>query len=276
MFNIKSWFKKKEPALEIDKTANDLSLQVFNLDSRFYSFFNKVKQDIGKLSQWVFYLNSQSEQANNCISQLNSKLDSKTLNLAEKADLKAIKVDLNALQSANLQVNQQISELNIALNRMSKSVEASDLGQKVLSEQIHALQRSMNSISAAHLNAQKAGEHLQTQQHMQQIILKTQSNSQRNSEITPQLHDVIENDAWLHQITGLSSSEKAILKILYSSDTPVTYSHISGKTKLNYGTVKNIICRLRKKHISVEDQVSPQGEKEFFLPKMAKIALTGR
>ena len=74
----------------------------------------------------------------------------------------------------------------------------------------------------------------------------------------------------------LSGSEQLILNELYSGNKPLTYSELAQRTKLNYGTVKNAIYRLRKKNIEVHDQKTPEGEKEFFFTDKVKIELSGR
>lgn len=74
----------------------------------------------------------------------------------------------------------------------------------------------------------------------------------------------------------LSGSEQLILRALYSADKPLTYYELAQMTKLNYGTVKNAIYRLRKKNVEVHDRKTPEGEKEFFFTDKAKIELSGR
>lgn len=74
----------------------------------------------------------------------------------------------------------------------------------------------------------------------------------------------------------ISDSDRAVVNILFNADKPLTYFSLSELSNLNYGTVKNIIYRLRKKGIDVKDRKNPEGEKEFFLTDKAKIEISGR
>lgn len=80
----------------------------------------------------------------------------------------------------------------------------------------------------------------------------------------------------LNFIQQFSGSDRLVMDILYKADKPLTYYALAEKTKLNYGTIKNIIYRLRKKGLEIFDQKTPEGEKEFFLPTRVKIEISGR
>ena len=267
---LKNLFSKKKEKDPVEIVRQEVSNQLIDQDSRVSRAFGNAKADIQKLSHWVFYLNKRNSEVAGSLQKLDNGLKS--------------------MESGQIASKEQISSLKASIDLLRNDLNHSQQWTNNINNRLFYTESSIRAISTeiSNFNQRRSPEALEP--HYQELktslallqeelsILKTKQLSPLSSvaHIPQELPVVTVNDTQLRDVTGLSSSEKAVLRHIYSESMPQTYAHISAKIKLNYGTVKNIICRLRKKGFSVEDQVSPQGEKEFFLTKNIKLTLSGR
>ena len=260
---LKCLFSKKPSyqsgKTDVSKIQHDKNFQLLALNSRISAAFTKIRDDTNRLSQWVIFLNKRQDEIQE---RLNVELKVISANIARSEQEKNASLRTLATKADFIQFRESLAsslQWNVHLNsRLAKT----DVVVKELSDKLDALSNDLKNLSE--LRDQDRGPAAGI---ASTISVRTQ---------TPELRDVIVDDTQLRGVTGLSSSERSVLEKVYISHDPVTYSQISSKTMLNYGTVKNIICRLRKKGFSVENQVNPFGEKEFFILKSTKLAMSGR
>ncbi len=234
------FFKKKKAQEELrQEFSQEQAIQI--VDSKLRHAFSKVGQDINNINSWITHLN---EAHNTVYNEVKGHI---TINKQEidhlKQWIKYLNTHTSAVRSETKQIYSNVDRLrqeNIALHK-----------------RIDALESKISAKTS-----------VQT------------PNTARHFENDTQLRGVTRNDVSFssHFLAEkpLSSTEKKVVKVLYETDKPLTYSRLSKAIGLNYGTVKNIIYSLRKKKIGVEDQVTPEGEKEFFLPHKVKVELSGR
>ena len=218
-----------------------------DLHGRIASAFSKVDSDITQLNRWIEHINSKQQD-------LHSK--------------HAVHVSLTQKELADLK--QWVSFLHNHLASLHSQIRNN-------SEYVESLKKELVELNKRTLSLENVQKELGASQF-----------TQRNQPITPQLRGVIAGDTQaishisrnssrvIESLRDFSSSEKQVIWALYGAERPKTYEQIAAQTDLNYGTVKNIIYKLRKKGFGVSDQVTPDGEKEFFLLQKEKIELSGR
>ncbi|MGB9748279.1 MAG: HTH domain-containing protein [Candidatus Woesearchaeota archaeon] len=74
----------------------------------------------------------------------------------------------------------------------------------------------------------------------------------------------------------LSVTEKSLLKILYESDSPLTYADLSRMLGREEKTIRNSIYELRKKGFGINDKLVSSKEKAFYLTEEMKLKISGR
>lgn len=218
-----------------------------DIHSRIATAFSKVDSDITQLNRWIEHINLKQQD-------LHSK--------------HAVHVSLTQKELANLK--QWVSFLHNHLASLHSQIRNN-------SEYVEGLKKEMAELNKRTLSLESYQKELVSNQI-----------TQRNQVITSQLRGVIADDTpeithtsrnsgkLLESLHDFSSSEKQVIWALYDAERPKTYAQIAQETDLNYGTVKNIIYKLRKKNFKVSDQITPDGEKEFFLLQKNKIELSGR
>jgi DNA-directed RNA polymerase specialized sigma24 family protein len=75
---------------------------------------------------------------------------------------------------------------------------------------------------------------------------------------------------------GLTPAEKRLLSAMYSADAPLTYSEISERVGISYGTAKNRMMRIKQKGVDLKFSTDMKGERRFFLTLEEKIRISGR
>lgn len=234
------FFRKKKAQEELKQEFNqEQAIQI--VDSKLRHAFSKVGRDINNINSWISHLNETHKTSYN---EVKGHI---TLNKQEIEHLK-----------------QWIKYLNMHTSTLSNETKQFYSNIDQLKQENIALHKRIDAIES-NLSAKTSVQTPNTARHFENDI---------------QLRDVTRNDVSFssHFLAEkpLSPTEKRIVKVLYENTKPVTYSQLSKAIGLNYGTVKNIIYGLRKKKICVEDQVTPEGEKEFFLPHKVKVELSGR
>jgi len=73
---------------------------------------------------------------------------------------------------------------------------------------------------------------------------------------------------------SLTTSERAILAILVSTDQKLSYKDISVSYGRSPSTIKNIICRLKSKKIPLFETAGSDGVKRYFLDDRFKATIT--
>ena len=230
------FFRKKKAREEIKQEFNQ-EQAIQIVDSKLRHAFSKVGQDINNINSWITHLN---ETHNTSYGEVKGGI---TLNKHEISHLK-----------------QWIKYLNTHTSAISKETKQLYSNVDQLRQENIALHNRIDAIES-------------------KISVKNNiqpAKGVRHFENDNQLRDVTKNDTSFLAKKPLSSTEKKVVKILYESEKPMTYLQLSKAVGLNYGTIKNVIYSLRKKSFGVEDQITPEGEKEFFLPNKIKIELSGR
>lgn len=74
----------------------------------------------------------------------------------------------------------------------------------------------------------------------------------------------------------LSVTEKGLLKILYESENPLTYTDLSRMLGKEEKTIRNSIYELRKKGFDINDKLVSSKEKAFYLTEEMKLKISGR
>lgn len=231
--------KKKAEEQHRQEFSQDQAIQI--IDSKLRHAFSKVGQDINNINSWISHLN---KTHNTSYDEVKGHI---TLN---KHEIRHLKQWIKYLNIHTSTISNETKQLYSSINQLRQE-------NIVLHKRIDAIESK--------ISVKNTFQTPITTRHFENDI---------------QLRDVTRNDVSFsnHFLAEkpLSSTEKKIVKVLYENDKPMTYSQLSKTIGLNYGTVKNIIYGLRKKKIGVEDQVTPEGEKEFFLPHKVKVELSGR
>lgn len=192
-------------------------------------------------------------------------------------DLKGMSNWINSLERAQQSLaNSHHTHIDITKNdleKLKKWTKDMDQYHSKLREYLIQVNSAVKEINEEQIKLKKEVEELKSLKTALMISNNPKEHSKQDLEIKKETPASLNNIARKEELSG---SEQLILRALYSADKPLTYSQLAQETKLNYGTVKNAIYRLRKKNIEVHDQKTPQGEKEFFFTAKSKIELSGR
>ncbi len=172
--------------------------------------------------------------------------------------------------------NSHYSHIDITkkdLEQLKKWTKDMDEYHSKLREYLVNVNSAVKEINEEQLKLKNDMEELKS---LKTALMTSNVQKEQLKEIKPLSKEILAPLKNIARKEDLSGSEQLILRALYSADKPLTYSELAQLTKLNYGTVKNAIYRIRKKKIEVHDQKTPEGEKEFFFTDKSKIELSGR
>ncbi len=218
--------------------------------------FSKLDSDIKLIQQWVFHLSAKSQEID-ASHKMHSEL--------AKKDVDNIKLWISFL-------NQHSQELKTKIYETQRQISRFEEAYSKLNSRIESLENQSKSSQTAKITGsnQKITSTLQSQPFVTDNYVSLNS----TNDLAGRNKSTVLNHPSL--TSSLAESEKRMLNILLNSTKPTNYNSLAKNTSLNYGTVKNIICSLRKKGIKINDAINPYGEKEFFLNEEARIEITGR
>ncbi|MEM2121679.1 MAG: HTH domain-containing protein [Candidatus Woesearchaeota archaeon] len=255
-------------------------LNIESIDRALKAAFLKIKAEFMNVKLWIDFFNDkfiknelEHNEIKEIINEQNKKLEflvvklndienktsvlEKNIESLRMSERKNLEQEINEIKSVHNDIKELFETLKLELSKQKDMIRTRPGHDKDMSGHV----RTHKDISQD-MNKEK------------NFLLEKEIFEEKNIKYTSGLYK--KEKAVVEKNERMSVTEKSLLRILYETDSPLTYADLSRMLGREEKTIRNAIYELRKKGFDIHDKLVSSKEKAFYLPKELKLKISGR